>query len=115
MVNNKVIEEIYKRYDKRPKSTDCLDFGLLFEHVAEHHDIQVDMDSNELIIRSIDPSSPFHRLPLSGIHAIIPFEEWIAIVMHSSIIFLNRQNTNVSVHLKPHKPNFWERMTNAYA
>ena len=101
MITKQVIETLYKKYSKLPKSPDCLDFGLLFDSVAEHHDITVDMDTDSLIIHSLGERSPFYKLPLSRIYAIVPFEEWVAIVMHSSVIFLNRTSAKVSVLIKP--------------
>ena len=99
MITKQVIDTLYKKYSKLPKSPDCLDFGLLFDTVAEHHDISVDMDTDSLIIQSLGERSPFY----TKIHAIVPFEEWVAIVLHSSVIFLNRTSAKVSVHIKPPK------------
>lgn len=110
MITKQVINTLYKKFRKLPKSPDCLDFALLFDYVAEHHNITIDMDNDELLINSIDASSPFHRLPLSRIHAIVPFEEWIAIVMHSSIVFLNRKSSKVSVHVKTESLTVWDRL-----
>ena len=112
MITRKVIETLYRSYRKLPPSPDCLDMPMLFDYAAEHHNVAVDMEGpvDTLVINSIDPSSPFHRIPLERIHAIVPFEEWVAIVLHSSIIFLNRGSSRVSVHVKPVRPSFWERV-----
>lgn len=110
MITKEVIKTLYKQYSKRPKSVDCLDMVLLFDSVGIMHDISVEIESNELVIGSIDPKSLFHRIPLTHIHAFVPFEEWTAIVLHSSIIFLNRKNTQVSIHLKPPTPGIGDRL-----
>lgn len=112
MITHKVIQTIYKKYRKLPESPDCLDMPLLFE-CAANHNIKIDMEStiDSLVIGSIDPASPFHRIPLERIHAIVPFEEWIAIVLHSSIIFLSRKSSRVSVHVRTEPPTIWERIT----
>ena len=110
MITKQVIETLYKKYRKLPKSPDCLDFALLFDDIATHHDISVDMDTDSLVIRSLGENSPFSRIPLSRIHAIVPFEEWIAIVLHSSIIFLNRTSPKVSVHIQPPRLSFIDRL-----
>lgn len=115
MITKEVINTLYKQYPKRPKSVDCLDMALLFDSVGVMHDVTVDIDSNELIIGSIDGRSIFHRLPLGHIHAIVPFEEWTAIVLHSSIIFLNKKSDKVSVHLKPHKPGLVDRVKGMFS
>lgn len=113
MITQQVIDTLYKQYSKLPKSLDCLDMPLLFDAAGPHHDISVDMDDNmnaELVIGSIDRNSPFHRLPMHRIHAIVPFESWVAIVMHSSIIFLNKKDNKVSIHLKPMKEGVVDRL-----
>lgn len=113
MITQKVIDTLYKQYSKAPKSLDCLDMPLLFDAAGEHHNVSVDMDDNmnaELVIGSVDEKSPFHRLPMHRIHAIVPFEEWVAIVMHSSIIFLNRKDNKVSIHLKPMRDGLLDRL-----
>lgn len=113
MITQQVINAIYKKYSKVPKSLDCLDMPLLFDSAGVRHNISIDMDDDmnaELIIGSIDTKSPFHRLPMHHIHAIIPFEEWVAIVMHSSIIFLNKNDNRVSIHIKPMNDGLFERI-----
>ena len=115
MITNQVIDTLYKKYRKLPKSIDCLDFPLLFDAISEHHDISVDMDTDSLIINGLGERSPFHKIPLSRIHAIVPFEEWVAIVLHSSIIFLNRKSSKVSVHVKPPKLSFVDKVRMALA
>lgn len=112
MITKKVIQTLYKKYRKLPPSPDCLDIPLLFDCASAHHNVMIDMDGpvDTLLIRSIDPDSPFHRIPLERIHAIVPFEEWVAIVLHSSIIFLNKKSSKVSVHIRTEPPTLMERI-----
>ena len=110
MITKTIIDTLYKKYRKRPKSIDCLDFGLLFGSLADHHDISVDIDSDSLMLYSLGDRSPFYKIPLSKIHAIVPFEEWVAVVLHSSIIFLNRESSKVSVHVKPLEMSFLDKL-----
>ena len=109
MISNDVINSIYKKYSERPKSYDCLDFATLFEKAGQQHNLMVDPDTEELEIGSIAPGSPFHKLPLRNIHAFVPFEHWVAIVMHSSIIFLNARKPEVMVNIKQQGTSIWDR------
>lgn len=112
MITRQVIQTLYKKYNKLPKSPDCLDMALLFDYAAEHHNVEIDMDGplEALIINSITPDSPFHRIPLDRIHAIVPFEEWVAVVLHSSIIFLSKTSPKVSVHIRGEKTSIVDRI-----
>lgn len=115
MITKEVINTIYKKYPNRAKSIDSLDIALLFDSVGLLHDINVDLDANRLIIGSIDQKSIFRSIPLTHIHAIIPFDEWVGIVLHSTIIFLNRSNTKVSIHLKPATQSFGDRLRSVFS
>lgn len=109
MITSKVIDSLYKTYNKRPASADELDIGLLFEYLMEHHEIEIDDDAH-LIINSIPKNSPFHRISLSRIHAIVEFEHKIAIVLHSSIIFLNKSDNKSHVHIRPAKASMLDKI-----
>lgn len=109
MITEKVINSLYKKYKDRPESADELDIALLFENLIDTHDIAID-DEAHLIINSIPEKSPFHRINLNRIHAIVEFEHKIAIVLHSSIIFLNKKDSKSHIHIKPIKPSIMERI-----
>lgn len=117
MITKQVIQAIYKKYSKRPDSPDDLNMPMLFDYAAAHHNITIDMDGpvDSLVINSVEPSSPFHRIALERINAIVPFEEWVAIVLPSSIIFLNRNSNRVSVHLRAHKPGITDRLRSIFS
>lgn len=114
MITRENIDQIYSRYSKLPSSPSKLDMGLLFDAASEYHGVYIDPDTDELIISSVEPDSPFHAIPVSKIHAIIPFEEWVAIVLHSSIIFLNCQSSKVAVDIKPLSMGFTGRLRNVF-
>lgn len=113
MVTNKVIDAVYKQYKKRPASIDELDTALLFTEELLNHDLYV--DEGRLVINSIDPHSPFHSIALDRIHAIVNFENVVAIVLHSSIIFLSKRDNKVHVHIKMEKPSFMDRVRMKFA
>ena len=113
MIKKKVIDAIYKKCRRRPQSPDELNIPLLFEKLPE--EAMIEIDENDIIINSIDASSPFHRIPVSHIHAILEFDEAVAIVLHSSIIFLSKDDGSVHVHLKEMRPSIIDRIRAAIA
>lgn len=108
MITKEVIDSIYRQYSSRPSNPDTLNLGLLFQYAIENHAIFVD-DGN-LVIDSVSPDSHFHSIPLSNIHEIVEFENSIAVVLHSSIIFLNKHDDAVHVHLRMQKPSLLDRV-----
>lgn len=110
MITAEVIDSIYKQYPKRATSIDELDFASLFEKAAANHNLSVDPESEKLTIGSISKNSPFGTISLKNVHAFIPFENWVAVVLHSSIIFLSAKDNKVSVHLKTESPSLWDKL-----
>ncbi|MEE0979126.1 MAG: hypothetical protein UH625_06935 [Muribaculaceae bacterium] len=110
MISKKSIDYIYKKHCNRPESPDCLDIILLFEGAHPSHGIEIDGDN--LIISSVPEWSPFRSIPLNNIHAIVDFEETVAVVLPRSIIFLSKVNNKINVHIKDEKTSFMERMRN---
>ncbi len=108
MINNKVIKEVYRKYKKRPASIERVDLDLLSGNVSETHKINI--SEGRMIIGSVEKCSPFHSLPLSRIHGVVNFEKCVAIVLHSSIIFLEKKEEKVQIHLKMTLPSFWQRV-----
>lgn len=108
MLTKKIIDTIYKQFNHPPHSVDELNLSLLFDYAVENHGIVV--DENNLYIGSVDPRSPFATLPLDRIHEIVEFDDVIAIVLHSSIVFLNKVNSNVNIHIRMDSPSPWERL-----
>ena len=96
-------------FSKRPESPDCLDIAILFENLMGVHDIYVD-DFGNLIIESLPPDSPFHKLSLSRINGIVDFEEWVAIVLHATIIFLDKRTSKVHIHIKKAKTSILDKI-----
>lgn len=108
MITKKAIEETYKRYRKKPKSIDGLDVGILFDKVAEIHGLTI--EDEKIVLRSVDEKSMFRNIALSRVYGIVNFDETVAIVLHSSIIFLNKKEPKVNIHIKPEPKTFIEKV-----
>ena len=82
--------------------------GLLSDDIINNHHIEI--ENNRLKIGSIDSNTPFNTLPLNRVHGIVNFEKYVAIVLHSSIIFLSKKDDESHVHIKMENPTFWQRI-----
>lgn len=110
MLNKKVIHTLYRQFNKPPKSPDELNLGLIFDYALENHGIFIDEDN--LYIGSVEPASPFATIELKRIHEIVEFETVIAIVLPAAIVFLNKTNSEVNIHLRleDDNPSMWQRL-----
>ena len=114
MITRDTIHRIYKQYPRRARSIDDLDMAMLFDTVGTMHNISVDAAANRLTIGSLGEKDIFRTLPLSNIHAFVPFEKWVVIVLHSSIIFLSRTDTTVEIDLREAAPSRFERLRSLF-
>ena len=110
MITRENINEIYRKFRKAPASVDDLNIAALFDETAIHHDIMIDPEENTITFGSVEEGSPFKTIDLKRVHAILAFDEWVAIVMHSSILFLNRQSPRTAIDIKPVERTLTERI-----
>lgn len=112
MINNKTIESIYKKYDKRPASIDELNIPLLFEAAHEGHAIEI--KGHNLVINSLDAWSPWHTIDLHRVNAILDLDRYVAVVLHSSILFIGKHTDEIHIHIKEVKPTFVDKMRSMF-
>lgn len=98
-ITKDVINEIYKKCKKDPKNVEELNIPYFVDLLKDHHKIrQID---DELIIDSFDEFNPFRRFLLRSVKAILEFDREVAIVCRTHIIFLDKEDSEASVHMKP--------------
>ena len=108
MITKITIEEVYRRYRKKPKSIDELSVELLFDSISQVHGLEI--KDEKIILRSVEEKSMFRNIALSRVYGIVNFEKTVAIVLHSSIIFLNKKEPKVNIHIKPEPKTFIEKV-----
>lgn len=100
MINDEVIKEIYKKY-KRPAKQAELNLPYFQELLAENNPIIINDEMVE--IKRMDQFSPFKRFLIKSIHTVIEFERMVAFVFCNRIMFLDKNEPQVHVHLKPER------------
>lgn len=108
MIQKKVIDTIYRKFKNRPASPDELNIPLLFEKLPEQAGVEIDGDN--IVLNNVNTDSPFHMIPVGHIHAIVEFDEAIAIVLHSSIIFISKTDGKAHVHLREINSGLFDRL-----
>lgn len=108
MIPKKCIDEIYKKYRKRTKSTDELNLSLLFSKLPA--EAKVAVSDTAIILGTVDECSPFHEILLKHVNGIVDFIESVAIILPSSILFISKDNGEVHVHIKDITPSIMDRI-----
>lgn len=99
MITAQTINQLYKKYRKKPKSLDDRNLSLLVDMALDTE--ALDLDGDKLVFNQLDQYSPFREIELERIHAAVDLGDEIAIVLPNSMIFVNKHNFATHVHFKP--------------
>lgn len=99
MITDRVIKEIYKKYNKPAKSPDDLRLDYYISMLAPNHKIKV--DNNEVIFEDQEEFSPFRRFLIRSLNAIIEFDRQVAFVFRNHILFLGKDSDDMRIHMRP--------------
>ncbi len=99
MSDKKLIDSLYKRYHRRPDTLDERHLYLLVDFIVDEQGVELNDD--RIVFTGIDEHSPFREIRLNNINGVEDLGGWLAIVLHSTIIFFNKDTHEVSVHIRP--------------
>lgn len=109
MINESVINEIYKKFSKPHKKPEDLRLDYFIPILTEHHSIE--NDGFEIVLKDVEEYSPFRRFLIRSLNAVIEFDKLIAFVFRSHILFLGKEDNQLHVHIKPEKkPSLFGRL-----
>ncbi len=101
MIDNKVIQELYRRFKHPAKSVEGLNIPYFENLLKSNNPIKVNDEMIE--IQSIEEFSPFKRFLIRRLNKIIEFERNVAFVFNNHILFLSKETDETHIHLKPDK------------
>lgn len=102
MITDQVIKEIYKTFKKPARNTDELQLDYFINILKEHHNITE--DDMEIVMNDLDEFNPFRRFLKRSIYTILEFDQMVAIVFRTHILFFGKDDNQLRVHIKPEKP-----------
>lgn len=110
MITDRVIKEIYKKYNKEVKNPQDLRLDHYIKMLAPHHHIRI--DNNEVNFEDQEEFSPFRRFLLRSLYGILEFDRQIAFVFRNHILFLSKDSDDMRVHMRPfqEKGNIFKRL-----
>ena len=109
MINESVINEIYKKFGKPHKDPSDLRLDYFLPLLNEHHSIE--NDGFEIVLNDLEEYNPFRRFLIRSLNAVLEFDKMIAFVFRNHILFLGKEDNQMRVHIKPEKkPSLFERL-----
>ena len=109
MVDEKVIQEIYKKFSKPHKNPADLRLDYFLPILKAHHAIE--NDGFEIVLKDVDEYNPFQRFLIRSLNAVLEFDKLIAFVFKNHILFMGKEDNQLHVHIKPEpKPSLFGRI-----
>lgn len=102
MINESVINEIYKKFSKPHKKVEDLRLDYFLPILSAHHTIN--NDGFEIELKDVEEYSPFRRFLIRSLTAVLEFDKLIAFVFKNHILFLGKEDNQLHVHIKPEQP-----------
>ncbi len=99
MITDRVIKEIYKKYNKASKRPEDLRLDHFIEMLAPYHHIQA--NGKEVIFEDQEEYSPFRRFLIRGLNGILEFDKHVAFVFRNHILFPSKESSDMHVHMRP--------------
>lgn len=110
MITDRVIKEIYRKYNKAAKHPEDLRLDHYIDMLAPNHRIK--LTDNEVIFEDQEEFSPFRRFLLRSLNAVLEFDKQVAFVFRNHILFLCKESDDMRVHMRPceEKRNIFQRI-----
>ncbi|MCH5227263.1 MAG: hypothetical protein J1F16_05540 [Muribaculaceae bacterium] len=109
MVDEKVIQEIYKKFSKPHKNVSELQLDYFLPMLGQHHAIET--DGVEIVLKDVDEYNPFRRFLIRSLNAVLEFDKLVAFVFRTHILFIGKEDNQLHVHIKPEKkPSVFGRL-----
>ena len=99
MVDEKVIQEIYKKYRKPHKNDADLRLDYFLPILGQHHAIE--NDGFEIVLKDVDEYNHFRRFLIRSLNAVLEFDKLRAFVFKTHILFMGKEDNQLHVHIKP--------------
>ena len=99
MITTKHINELYRRYRNKPLNIEERNLPLLAHYALDS--AAMHLDGSQVILNKIDSTSPFRTIDVDRIHAVVDFDNSIAIVLRASIVFIHKLTYQTRIHIRP--------------
>lgn len=108
MVKPNRIKHLYRKHPLTDENRQDLELSRLLTDSLSQHLITIGKEN--IIINSVEEESPFRELPIKNIAGIEDLDQFTAIILRNSILFLSKFSTDIHVHINVEQPSFWQRL-----
>lgn len=99
MITNDTIQRLYSTYATAPELFEERGLSRLMDYAFDTEAISFDGD--HIVFNTIEQDSPLHSVEIERIHGAEEIDSWLAVVLPSAIIFLDRRDLHTTrIHLK---------------
>lgn len=109
MITKDIIKKLYKIH-KKPVGYDAIlpELNEFIYTLAPSHNMRI--EGGNLVLDDVDKDSIFKTIQLDRICGIEPFDRNIALILPNSILFFNKENSGINLHIKLPKPSLMDRI-----
>lgn len=110
MITDRVIKEIYRKYNKEVKNPEDLKLDYYIKILSPYHHLRI--DNKEVIFEDQEEFSPFRRFLIRGLYGILEFDRQVAFIFRNHILFLSKDSDEMRVHMRSiqEKKNIFQRL-----
>ncbi len=108
MITTKHINDLYRRYRNKPGNIEDRNLPLLTRYALDSS--AMNLDGSHVVFSHMDNQSPFRSIDVDRIHAVVDFDDDIAIVLRASIVFVNKHTFHTRVHIRPNPKGLFSHL-----
>lgn len=108
MMTRQVIRRLYKKYNTPVGFKIKQDIVDLATQLGPYHNIIV--DDKYINFNDLPLNSPFGKIPIERICGIAEFDKVYALILPSCILFIDKFNSNINIHINLPKESLMERI-----
>lgn len=98
MINSETISTLYNDFATAPRLFEDRGLTRLMDYAFDTD--AIDFDGDSLVFNTIEEDSPLHRVEIERIYGAREIDGYLAVVLPSAIIFLDRRDFSATINLK---------------
>lgn len=102
MITDKVINEIYRKFNKPHKNESDLNLDYFMELLNENHSLV--RRGPEIVVEDLEEGNLFRRFLVRSLNTVLEFDKMVAFVFRTHILFFGKEDNALRVHWRREEP-----------